>query len=128
MNLLKIGVTVLALGALAGCSVNDRGQYTTGKVAASEMSAEPTAAASVAILTEAPEEKYTELKELKVTVNKLTIFHRNPTREDALNELKAEAAKLGADAVINATVSEASIGLTSWGVRTATGMAIKYDS
>src|SRR4249920_2202132 len=44
--------------------------------------------------------KYTSLGDVSVTVNKTTIFNKDPTRDDVNAKLREEAAKLGADAVI----------------------------
>ncbi|WP_371170666.1 hypothetical protein [Aliiroseovarius sp. 2305UL8-7] len=64
---------------------------------------------------------------MKVTVNKTTAFHRNPTPEAVIAKLKEEAAAIGANAVINAKVSEVQIGPLSWGVRTGNGVAVKLE-
>ena len=61
-----------------------------------------------------------------VGLNKLTIFHPDPTREQAAQRLREEAAKLGADAVINVEIGEVGLGLLSWATRDARGQAIRF--
>jgi len=70
--------------------------------------------------------RYEVLGEVSVTLNKLTIFHPDPTREQAAQRLREEAAKLGADAVINVEIGEVGLGLLSWATRDARGQAIRF--
>lgn len=65
------------------------------------------------------------LGDLKVTVNKTTALHPAPTREMVIEELQENAAKLGANAVIDAKISEVEISAFSWGTRTGTGTAVR---
>ncbi len=68
---------------------------------------------------------YTALGELRVSVNKTTAFHPAPTREMVIEKLREDAARLGANAVINAKVSEVRVSPLSWGTRTGTGTAVR---
>lgn len=69
---------------------------------------------------------YEVLGKVSVSLNKLTIFHPDPTREQAAQRLREEAAKLGADAVINVEIGEVGLGLLSWASRDAEGQAILF--
>ena len=120
---------VAAVVALGACTVDDKGQYVSRPPAAAQPPAvvtSPVAPTQVALLDAAPRRAFTVIKPLKVNVNKLTAFHPNPTEQDARDRLRAEAAALGADAVIDVTVSDIKVTPLSWGARTATGTAIRY--
>lgn len=114
------------LVSLAACEVSETGHFTTGDTVTSSQTAQATLPTDVAILTSPPSGNYTVLEELKVTVNKLTAFHPNPTVEQAQLALKKKAASLGANGLIDVTIGEVHIEALSWGARTATGTAIKY--
>lgn len=68
------------------------------------------------------------LGELKVTVNKTTAFHPAPTREMVIAKLQEDAAKLGANAVIGAEVTNVVVSPFSWGTRTGTGTAVQLPN
>lgn len=70
--------------------------------------------------------RYSVLGEIAVTLNKLTAFHPDPTREQAIQRLREEAGKLGADAVINAEIGEVGLGLLTWASRDAKGRAVRF--
>ncbi len=72
-----------------------------------------------------PGRSYDRLGPLKVTVNKTTALHPAPTREAVIAKLQEDAAKLGGNAVIEATISETQISAFSWGTRTGTGTAVR---
>jgi hypothetical protein len=80
------------------------------------------------IITEADitDRPYKVLGDISVTVNKTTIFDRDPTREVAAQRLKEEAAKLGADAVILVRYGTVGIGLLSWGSLDGKGRAVAF--
>lgn len=71
---------------------------------------------------------YKSLGDVSATVNKTTLFNADPTREMVNNRLKAEAAKLGADAVIQVRYGTVGMGLVSWGSLDGKGRAIAYDN
>lgn len=71
-----------------------------------------------------PGQRYKEIGPIEVSVKKLTIFHADPTKEQANNALIERARTLGADAVINVTY-QSGIGLTTWGYIDAKGLAVK---
>lgn len=80
------------------------------------------------IVTEADigDRKYKVLGDIDVKVNKTTIFHKDPTKEQVNEKLKEQAAKLGADAVI--LVRYGTVGVTgfSWGSLNGKGRAIAF--
>lgn len=111
---------------VAGCGVQD-GQYVTGKTTQKDLPEVTVVEADqIQLFASKPERSFTPITDIKVTVNKLTAFHPNPTEEQARKALREEAARHGADAVVNVVVSDVKIGLTSWGVRNASGTAVKY--
>jgi len=71
--------------------------------------------------------KYISLGDVSVTVNKTTVFNKDPTRDDVNAKLREEAAKLGADAVILVRYGDGGISLMSWGSLEGRGRAIKYQ-
>lgn len=70
--------------------------------------------------------EYKSLGDIKVRVNKTTIFHPNPTRDMVNEKLQKEASELGADAVILIRYGDGGISLMSWGSLEGKGRAIKY--
>ena len=71
-----------------------------------------------------PGRNYTEIGPVEVSVKKLTIFHRNPTKERTNEALMEKARALGANAVINIKY-KSGIGFTTWGYMDAKGTAVK---
>jgi hypothetical protein len=71
---------------------------------------------------------YTSLGDVSVTVNKTTLFNADPTRAMVNEKLKAEAAKLGADAVIQVRYGNVGVGLMSWGSLDGKGRAIVFTN
>jgi len=70
---------------------------------------------------------YTSLGDITVTVNKTTVFARDPTTAMVDEKLRAKAATLGADAVILVRYGETGVSLLSWGSLDGKGRAIKFD-
>ena len=85
-------------------------------------------AASEIIVTEEDitDRAYRVLGDINVTVNKTTIFNADPTREMVNLELREEAHKLNADAVILVRYGSVGIGLASWGSLDGKGRAIAF--
>jgi uncharacterized protein YbjQ (UPF0145 family) len=69
---------------------------------------------------------YRTLGDITVTVNKTTIFNKDPTREMVAARLREEAAKLGADAVVLARYGAVGFGLLSWGSMEGKGRAVSF--
>lgn len=73
-----------------------------------------------------PNKKYAEIGSIEVSVKKLTVFHNDPTKEQANEALIEKAIAIGADAVINVTY-KTGIGLTTWGYIDANGTGVKFS-
>lgn len=71
-----------------------------------------------------PDRRYEELGRIEVSVKKLTLFHRNPTRAQANQALAEKARIMGADAVIDVRY-RSGIGFTTWGYMDARGIGVK---
>jgi hypothetical protein len=119
--------------ALLGCAENWTQTKTTNANASAGTSTKvrtstPAPGGNV-FLTEGDitDRKYTVLGDLAVTVNKLTVFNADPTREQVDAKLKSEASKLGADAVILVRYGAVGISAVSWGSLDGKGRAIKFD-
>ena len=117
-------VAAIAATAISGCAT-----YRTD----SNIPAAPAAPASavvskvsVLILEGVPDRKYKELGSVEVSVKKLTVFHKDPTKEQANEALIEKARLIGADAVIKVTY-ESGIGFTTWGYIDAKGVGIKFS-
>jgi hypothetical protein len=72
-----------------------------------------------------PSRKYSTIGPIEVTVKKLTLFHADPTKEQANEVFIEKARSLGADAVVNVTY-ESGIGLGTWGKIEGKGSAVKF--
>lgn len=73
-----------------------------------------------------PDRKYTEIGPIEVSVKKMTIFHKDPTEEQADEALRDKAIVIGADAVINVTY-KSGVGFTTWGYMDAKGTGVKLE-
>lgn len=71
-----------------------------------------------------PNRKYKELGPIEVSVKKLTVFHKDPTKEQANEALIEKARTMGADAVIN-VIYKSGVGFTTWGYIDANGTGVK---
>jgi hypothetical protein len=69
--------------------------------------------------------RYEKLGPIEVSVKKLTIFHKDPTKEQANDALIERARVMKADAVINIKY-KSGIGLMTWGYIDANGVAVKF--
>jgi hypothetical protein len=72
-----------------------------------------------------PDRKFKEVGPIEVSVKKLTVFHADPTKEQANLALIERARQIGANAVIGVTYSTG-IGFTTWGYIDAKGTGIKF--
>lgn len=123
MNIKQIGVffTLVSLAAISGCA-----SYRTSSNIDSD--APPAAAPSASVIISEgslPGRKYREIGPVEVSVKKLTVFHDDPTREQANAALIEKARVIGADAVINVTYKNG-IGFTTWGYIDAEGTGVKF--
>lgn len=87
----------------------------------------PTNPASVIItkddITDRP---YDVIGDIKVTVNKTTIFHADPTPALVDERLKEKAGELGADAVILVRYGSVGVSVFSWGSLDGQGRAVFF--
>ena len=111
-----LAITVL----LNGCA-----SYRTDSNITTEASTAVPPSANVHIIEGTPTRKYKELGPVEVSVKKLTVFHKDPTREQANEALTEKAKVIGADAVIKVTY-ESGIGMMTWGYIDAKGTGIKF--
>ena len=124
-RLLSVVIVTLSL-ALTGCStwstasVEPNRNYSTGSSVPTDL--------NKIIITEEDinDRKYKVLGDLSVSVNKTTIFHSDPTKEQVSEKLKQEASKLGADAVILVRYGTVGVSFSSWGSMDGKGRAIKF--
>ena len=73
-----------------------------------------------------PSKKFKTLEKIEVSVKKLTLFHADPTKEQANRELEIRALSMGCDAVVGVQYQKG-IGLTTWGYIDAQGNCVKFD-
>ena len=124
--ILRSALGAVVLAALTGCAsyrvsstVESPAPPAAGAPAAASTAAIPVLEGSVT------DRKFRELGPIEVSVKKLTVFHKDPTKEQANEALVERARAMGADAVIKVTY-KTGIGFTTWGYIDATGIAIKY--
>jgi hypothetical protein len=111
---------VVVVTALSGCAT-----YRTDSNITSEPTSATSSKANVLILEGVPDRNYKELGPVEVSVKKLTVFHKDPTKEQANEALIEKARIIGADAVIRVTY-ESGIGFTTWGYIDAKGTGVKF--
>jgi hypothetical protein len=70
---------------------------------------------------------YSPLRRLEAKVEATTVFQSAPTVDEANSRLRAMAAKLGANAVINVRY-DSGVSMTSWRSMKATGLAVVRES
>jgi uncharacterized protein YceK len=122
MKIQKFGLlAVVAMVAItSGCA-----SYRTSSNISSESAPALNANTKVLIAEDSlPSRKYKEIGPIEVSVKKLTLFHSDPTKEQANEALTEKARVIGADAVINVTY-ESGIGLMTWGYIDAKGIGVK---
>jgi hypothetical protein len=73
-----------------------------------------------------PAKKFKILEKIEVSVKKLTLFHADPTKEQANRELEIRALSIGCDAVVNVQYQKG-VGLTTWGYIDAQGNCARFD-
>lgn len=111
---------VIVATLTSGCA-----SYRTSSNISSEAPAGLSANTKVVISEDSlPGRKYKQVGPIEVSVKKLTIFHKDPTREQANEALTEKARAIGADAVVNVTY-KSGIGLMTWGYMDANGTGVK---
>lgn len=122
MDLTRLALlaAVVAAATLSGCAT-----YRTDSNIDSALTPAATSQADVLIMEGVPDKKYKELGPIEVSVKKLTVFNKDPTKEQANAALVEKARVIGADAVIKVTY-ESGIGFTTWGYIDAKGIGVKF--
>jgi len=122
LRVLAAAGALLMLGACAdGWSTSQ-----VSRTAESRREARPAAQIEI-IEGDINDRPYKSLGDVSVTVNKVTIFNADPTRDMVNQRLRTEAAKLGADAVIQVRYGTVGIGALSWGSLDGKGRAIAFE-
>ena len=70
-------------------------------------------------------DRYTKIKELKVSVNKPTVFNPDPTVEAVEAKLQKEAQTLGATHIFDVRITDVGMSMLSYGTRKGFGVAAK---
>lgn len=128
--LLRHGLWVLGLAVLSGCASYRVSSNVEGPTASQPSTVAPATVpmAATVLLAEdnLPGRSYQEIGPIEVSVKKLTVFHEDPTKEQAQEALRVRARTMGADAVINVTYASG-VGFTTWGYMDAKGVAVKLQ-
>jgi hypothetical protein len=116
--------------ALAACGHRSSGsaEATPGTAAATSVSAGKTSVDQIVVTeNDITDRRYVSLGDLSVEVAKWNIFEKDPTREQVDAALRAQAAKLGADAIV--LVRYGTVGITpfSWGALDGKGRAVAFQ-
>ena len=119
-------MAISAIALLGGCADGWATTQVSPQAAAAGRQATPVDQIRV-IEGDVTDRPYKSLGEVSATVNKVTIFNADPTRELVDKRLKIEAARLGADAVIQVRYGTVGISAFSWGSLDGKGRAIAYD-
>lgn len=117
---ISIVIAFSAVTLLSGCAT-----YRTSSNIDVQPSSGVSSTANVQILEGAPDRKFKELGQIEVSIKKLTVFHKNPTKEQANAALIEKAKILGGDAVIR-TRYESGADLTTWGYIHAIGICVAW--
>jgi len=122
MKLNKIGLIVLVIGiaTTSGCAT----YRTSSNIKSEPVSAVDTTTHVIISEGDLPDRKYKEIGPIEVSVKKLTVFHKGPTKEQANEALIEKARVIGANAVIHVTY-KSGVGLTTWGYMDAKGTGVK---
>jgi hypothetical protein len=123
----KVALAVSVAGLLGACADGWATTQVTPQPAAKGRQATPVDQIQI-IEGDVADKPYKSLGEVSATVNKVSIFNADPTREMVDKRLKTEAAKLGADAVIQVRYGTVGISAFSWGSLDGKGRAIAYDN
>lgn len=126
-NAAFLTLAMVGLLFLAGCGTRASSSVELAPTAGAVESRPQKALTDIVITTEdITDRPYRVIGDIEVTVSKNTIFDSDPTPAKADQELRAEAAQLGADAVILVRYGDVGISLFSWGVLEARGRAVAY--
>jgi hypothetical protein len=122
----RVAIAVGLLAALGACADGWSTSQVSPQAAAAGRA--PTPVDQIRIIEgDSTDKPYKSLGDVSVTVNKVTIFNADPTREMVDQRLRTQAAKLGADAVIQVRYGTVGISPLSWGSLDGKGRAIAFD-
>ncbi len=121
LNKLPLLILTITTTALSGCAT-----YRTDSNIPSQPTSAVSSKSNVLVLEGIPDRKYKEIGPIEVSIKKLTVFHKDPTKEQANEALVTKAKVIGADAVIKVTYTSG-MGFTTWGYIDAKGMGVKLD-
>ena len=131
MRIDRILVLASTMLALAACSTwqTSSVQSPVGSAAA-PAAAKPARPPEQITVTEndITDRPYRSLGDISVTVHKTTLFNADPTRESVNEALRAEGAKLGADAIVLVRYGTVGIGFMSWGQMEGQGRAVSFEN
>jgi hypothetical protein len=122
----RVAIAVGLLAALGACADGWSTSQVSPQAAAAGRAATPVDQIRV-VEGDITDKPYKSLGDVSVTVNKVSIFNADPTREMVDQRLRAQAAKLGADAVIQVRYGTVGISPVSWGSLDGKGRAIAFD-
>lgn len=123
---LLIGITLMPV-LLAACTTgasyhpNITSNQTNGPLVRSS-----TPASKILITSQSVDRPYQTIGTINAYHRILNLFSSDPTKADVNEELRAEAAKYGADAVIQVTYAQERTGFRSNGKMKGSGLAIVY--
>ena len=123
----RIAMAMSAIALLGGCADGWATTQVSPKAAAAGRVATPVDKIQV-LEGDVADRPYKSLGDVSVTVNKVSVFNADPTREMVNQRMRTEAAKLGADAVIQARYGTTGISALSWGSLDGKGRAIAYEA
>jgi hypothetical protein len=122
----RVAIAVGLLAALGACADGWSTSQVSPQAAAAGRA--PTPVDQIRVIEgDITDKPYKSLGDVSVTVNKVSIFNADPTREMVDQRLRAQAAKLGADAVIQVRYGTVGISALSWGSLDGKGRAIAFD-
>ena len=122
----RVAIAVGLLATLGACADGWSTSQVSPQAAAAGRAATPVDRIRV-VEGDITDKPYKSLGDVSVTVNKVSIFNADPTREMVDQRLRTQAAKLGADAVIQARYGTVGISPVSWGSLDGKGRAIAFD-
>jgi hypothetical protein len=119
---------LMAAILVAALSTGCASYRTDSNISTNETPGTATAAANKTIIISEdalPGRRYTTIGPIEVTVKKLTVFHADPTTQQANEVLIEKARSIDADAVVNVKY-DSGIGFMTWGYIEAKGSAVKF--
>ena len=131
ITLARVAGLALAFSSMTGCVVTGAALHPTTSVAIDPREASRYTRNPGEILISEGDtlsRPYIVIGNVRAWGRSLNLLSSNPTRADVDESLRAESAKLGADAVIAVRYRSSREGLRSRGVMSAEGQAIQYKA